>query len=426
MSKKLTLNLERLDNRVLLSNNPWYVDATSASNVWNLSSYGSNRPVVAIVDSGADLNHELLKNNLWHNPIDNSVGYDFVQNDNDPTGVFYHGTHVAGIIENMSNKSVDLMILRFMDDNGVGYAGAAASAIDYATLMKLKGVNVVAINCSFGGILSYSIPLANSIQRASDNGIDVVLAAGNNGSDIDSVPRYPGSLNYTNTITVGAINPDYSLAGYSNYGANSVSVAAPGTDIVSSLPNNNYGSVSGTSMAAAVVSGEVGLLSSFGKYSATQIKNAILKGCDYVAGLVDKVKYGLIDVAKSLNILTSEPIVPSPAPVTVVKPISQNNIVPPVINKIIYGFDIVSNRVIKGWAGFTQNTGKPIVEIYINNIKRYSVTSNLYRSVSNSNNGFNVSINKSFLYLKKNLVEIRIKDASGSLSVIAYRNYVFK
>lgn len=420
MKKDFLLGIEKLDNKILLSINPWYIDSIYASQVWNNIPFQTSRPVVAIVDSGADLNHPLIKNNLWHNPIDNSVGYDFVQNDNDPTGAFYHGTHVAGIVSSVSNKSVDLMILRFMDDNGVGYTGGAASAIDYATLMKNRGVNVVAINCSFGGILSYSIPLADSIKRASDNGINVILAAGNNSSDIDVTPRYPGSFSYANTITVGAINPDLSLAGYSNYGKNSVTVAAPGTDIVSSLPNNNYGSVSGTSMATAVVSGEVGLLSTLGRYGASQIKNAITQGCDYVVGLADKIKYGLINVAKSWGLLKSQSVV-SPAPVV---PTQQP--ITPVVNKIVYGLEIVNKGVIKGWANFTNNAQQPIVEIYVNNVKRYSVRANLFDSLTHKNNGFSVNLNKKYFVYKKNLVEIRIKDSTGSIVSVAYKNYILR
>lgn len=420
MKKDFRLAIEKLDDKILLSINPWYIDSIYANQVWNNIPFQTSRPVVAIVDSGADLNHPLIKNNLWRNPTDNSVGYDFVQNDNDPTGAFYHGTHVAGIVSNVSNKSVDLMILRFMDDNGVGYTGGAASAIDYATLMKNRGVNVVAINCSFGGILSYSIPLADSIKRASDNGINVILAAGNNSSDIDIIPRYPGSFSYSNTITVGAINPDLSLAGYSNYGKNSVTVAAPGTDIVSSLPNNNYGSVSGTSMATAVVSGEVGLLSTLGRYGASQIKNAITQGCDYVVGLADKIKYGLINVAKSWGLLKSQSVV-TPAPVV---PTQQP--IAPVVNKIVYGLEIVNKGVIKGWANFTNNAQQPIVEIYVNNVKRYSVRANLFDSLTHKNNGFSVNLNKKYFVYKKNLVEIRIKDSTGSIVSVAYKNYVLR
>lgn len=420
MKKDFRLAIEKLDNKILLSINPWYIDSIYANQVWNNIPFQTSRPVVAIVDSGADLNHPLIKNNLWRNPIDNSVGYDFVQNDNDPTGAFYHGTHVAGIVSNVSNKSVDLMILRFMDDNGMGYTGGAASAIDYATLMKNRGVNVVAINCSFGGILSYSIPLADSIKRASDNGINVILAAGNNSSDIDVTPRYPGSFSYSNTITVGAINPDLSLAGYSNYGKNSVTVAAPGTDIVSSLPNNNYGSVSGTSMAAAVVSGEVGLLSTLGRYGAAQIKNAITQGCDYVVGLADKIKYGLINVAKSWGLLKSQSVV-SPAPtVTTQQPIT------PVVNKIVYKLEIINNKVISGWANIPNSSYKPVVQIYVNNVLRYSTVAQSYRSDMKLFNGFRVSMDKKFFNLKNNLLEVKIMKPDGTLLKIAYKGYVSK
>lgn len=427
MKRNSLLNFEKLENKALLSGNYWYVDAIGASNVWNQVSTSNlnNKPVIAIVDSGADLNHPLLKNHLWHNPIDNSVGYDFVQNDNDPSGDFYHGTHVAGIIENVTNGNADLMILRFMDNNGLGYTGAAASAINYATMMKNKGVNVVAINCSFGGILSYSIPLANSVQAASDNGINVILASGNNSDDLDITPRYPGSFNFKNTITVGAINIDSSLASYSNYGKNSVTVGAPGTDIVSSLPNNNYGSVSGTSMATAVVSGEVGLLATLGKYSSAQIKNVIMQGCDVIVEWANKVKCGLINVAKSWNLLKAEKPEYVNNTQSVQSPVNSPAVtISAPVNKITYGLTSINNKVIGGWARSSNNINYAVVKVYVNNILRYVVGAKNYRYSTKSFDAFSINMDKRFFSLKNNLVEVKIFDNNGSNGIMAYKGYL--
>lgn len=428
------LSFEKLDKRSLLSTNPWYVESIHANDVWSSIPSSLSKPVVAIVDSGIDFNHTNLKNDIWVNPleiagnnkdddnngyIDDISGWDFVDSDNSPVDGFYHGTHVAGIIDTVSNSNVKLLPIRFMDNNGSGTSGAAAAAITYAVGLKLRGANIVSINCSFGGSSTNNSMLANAIKTANDNNIVVVLAAGNNGINMDIDPKYPGSLNYSNTLTVGAINPDLSLAGYSNYGKNTVSVASPGTSIYSTLPGNNYGYISGTSMATAVVSGQVGLLKALGNYSATQIKNVIEQGCDIIGELVDKIEWGLVNVLKSWNLLkvmsTEKPIVvviPSPSPAT---PISQ----------IAYGITNVSRNMISGWATISNSGTRPVVDIYINNVLRYSVTAKSYRIATKTADGFSVSLNQKFLYSnKKNLIEIRIRNNSGSLVKTAYKGYI--
>ena len=330
MKKDFRLLLEKLETKALLSSNPWYVDAIKAPEVWTqISNTLTNKPVVAIVDSGLDLNHDVFKNSLWTNPydkidgvdndkngyVDDIVGWDFVQNDNSPQDGLYHGTHVAGIVSQIGNGRVSIMPLRFQNDSGLGYAGAAASAIHYAVDMKLKGVNIAAINCSFGGIDFIPSILETSIRRANDNGIMVVIAAGNNGVNMDVSPKYPASLKLSNGLTVASINQDLSLANYSNYGKNSVQIAAPGSNIYSSLPNNSYGYVTGSSMAAPMVSATVGLLKTLGSYSALQIKNAVTQGSDVLYGLIDRIGGGLVNVLNSWNILKLQTpqIEPSPA-----------------------------------------------------------------------------------------------------------------
>lgn len=432
MKRDFRLGFESLANKVLLSSNPWYVDAINAENLWS-SIQNSSRPVVAIIDSGVDLNHPALKDHIWHNPydvadgvdndgngfVDDVVGWNFVSNNNNPQDGYYHGTHLAGIIENVSNNSLTIMPLKFMNDSGSGYTGAAVSAINYAVQMKLRGENIVAINCSWGGLTSMSSSVGNAIKNASDNGIIVVMAAGNNGDNNDITPRYPGSYSYTNTITVGAINPDNTLAGYSNYGE-SVTVDAPGTSIYSTLPNNSYGYVSGTSMSTAVVTGAVGLLNELGHYGASVIKNAITYGCDMIDGLVGKVHYGLINLAKSMSWLKTQP------QTVVSKPIVSIPTAPPVapVVSLAYKITTVSNIVVKGWANLVNSNTKPVVEIYINKVLRYSVSANQYRSDTRLSNGFSVSINRKFLTLRSNLVEVKIKDSLHRLEAIAYKGYI--
>lgn len=151
MKKDFRLSLEKLDSRIALSSNPWYVDAVKAPEVWSqITTTVNNKPVVAILDSGIDLNHEALKNNLWKNPnekvdgidndgngyVDDVSGWDFVDNDSVAQDGFYHGTFVAGIVNSVANGNVNILPLRFQNNSGLGYSSAAAYAIDYAIGLK--------------------------------------------------------------------------------------------------------------------------------------------------------------------------------------------------------------------------------------------------------------------------------------------------
>lgn len=431
MKKDCGLSLESLEKRSLLSGAPWFVDAIKVSEVWSQIGQISNKPVVAVVDSGLDLKHPEFQNNLWNNPydkvdgidndnngyVDDVNGWDFVQNDNSPQDGLFHGTHVAGIISQIVGNKAEIMPLRFQNDSGLGYAGAAASAIHYAVDMKLKGINLIAINCSFGGLDSMPAVLESAIRRADSNGILVVMAAGNNGVDMEIYPKYPASLKLTNSLTVSAVNSDLSLAGYSNYGKNIVDVGAPGSDIYSSLPNGSYGYVSGSSMASPMVSAEAALLKTLGSYSSSQIKNAILQGCDVLGDWIDKVGNGFINILKSWNILKNE------------KPQLSNVMVeqqkPPVVvvsptRTIAYSFDVVSSKVIRGWARLSDGT-KPIVEVYINNKLRYRVVADQYRGDTQRREGFVILMDKRVFKYGWNTLELRIKDPLSQLKAVIYK-----
>ena len=434
MKKDFRLGVEQLDSRVYLSSNPWYIESIKADIAWSQIN-SITKPVVAIVDSGMDLNHPFLTSNLFKNPldpvdgkdndnngyVDDINGWDFVDNDNSPQDGFYHGTHVAGIVNSVGNNKISILPLRFMNNNGLGYTGAAANAIHYAVDLKLKGINIAAINCSFGGVLSNSNVLSSAIQRASDNGIVVVIAAGNDGGDLDVTPRYPGSLNYTNTITVAATNSDKSLAGYSNYGKNSVAIAAPGTNIYSTLPGGGYGNVSGTSMSAPMVSGAVGLLKSMGNYGANILKYAITKGSEIISQWSHKITNGLLDISASITILRSQvtqPIEYTPPVTPVVQPIVEQ------VKRLEYKLDYVNKNGLSGWSRTSNSNSKSVVEVYINGTLRYKTSANLYRPDTRRYDGFKVSINKKFLIYRSNLIEVRIKDSVSNLVSIAYKQYV--
>ena len=421
MSKECGLGFESLSQKILLSANPWYIDATKAAALWTLPK--TDKPVVAIIDSGLDLNNASLASNLWINSgdlmdgidndnngyVDDTNGWNFYNNSNVVQDRFYHGTSVAGVINIVSNGAVTLMPLKFMDDSGVGYGGDAIRAIHYAVDMKLRGVNLIAINCSFGGTTGESSLLDAAIRRASDNGILVVISAGNSGGDNDVVPRYPGSYRYANTISVAATNSDLTLAGYSNYGKNSVDLAAPGSYMYTSVPGGSYSYLSGTSFSAPVVAGAAALLKSVGDYAASAIKNAILEGSDLLSGLVDRVRNGFLNISKAYTKLSGQTLEyssPSSPVVESVSPVVQNK-------EVVYGLVAVNKREVRGWASVTNSSSKVVVEVYINGRLRYSVG-------TNSNDAFRVKLHRKFFNHRWNRVDIRLKEPSSNIDTLAW------
>jgi subtilisin family serine protease len=246
-----------------LDNNGQNVNGTSgtpgadidAPEAWDVTT-GSSNVIVAVVDSGVDINHPDLQANIWTNPgeipgnlfdddgnglTDDVNGWDFLNNDNTPDDPFGHGTHVAGTVAAVGDNAVGttgvswtakIMPLRFLDALGYGYTADAIDAIEYATAM---GADV--INNSWGGS-GPSSALKDAIEAS---GAVVVCAAGNTiagGRNNDAIPHYPSSYNSANIISVAASDQDDNLAYFSNYGAVSVDVAAPGTNIYSTLPGS--------------------------------------------------------------------------------------------------------------------------------------------------------------------------------------------
>jgi len=252
------------------------VDAPEA---WNLRT-DCQEATIAVLDTGADLNHEDLLDNIWLNTdetenaldddangyVDDTIGWDFVNNDNDPTDdydPYYHGTHVLGIVAANGNNgigttgicwSASVMILKTLDSAGEGTVSDEIDAIDYAIENGAK-----IINMSFGGY-GYSEAEFDAITRARDAGVLLVAAVGNLGRDNDLAPVYPACYELENIISVAATDLTDHLADLSNYGAYSVDVAAPGVSIYSTKPGDSYQYGSGTSMAAPYVSGLAALI----------------------------------------------------------------------------------------------------------------------------------------------------------------------
>ncbi|MFD3157744.1 S8 family serine peptidase [Haloimpatiens sp. FM7330] len=278
-------------------------------NAWNITK-GSSNVVVAVIDTGIDINHPELKDRIWTNPneianngidddgngyIDDINGWNFYDNNNivhESSLQIFHGTHVAGTIAAAQNNTgivgvapnIKIMPLKILGTDE-GTTADAIKAIEYA---KSKGVKI--INASWAGT-EYDSALKDAIEKS---GTLFVAAAGNENNNNDLIASYPASFNLNNILTVAAINNTGNLASFSNYGSTTVDVAAPGKNILSTIPLNgsynwSYGYTSGTSMAAPYVSGVAALLLSNGITNPVDIKSRIMltvKPLDDLAGKI--------------------------------------------------------------------------------------------------------------------------------------------
>jgi subtilisin family serine protease len=246
--------------------------------------------------------------------IDDVHGWDFVDDDNQPQDDNGHGTHVAGTIGARGNDgngvagvswSTSLMPLRVLDANGSGYVSDAITAYSFAAR---SGARIV--NASLGGS-SYSRAERDAIAAAPNTLF--VVAAGNDAQNNDSSADYPCDYTLPNIVCVAATDQNDDLASFSNYGATNVDLAAPGVDIVSTWPGNQYAQLSGTSMATPHVSGAAALVLAHSPSLATAgVRSALLGSVAPVASLAGKVATGgRLDVAAALAV--PEPA-PQPAP----------------------------------------------------------------------------------------------------------------
>ena len=318
------------------------IDAPEA---WDIST--GNNIVVGVIDTGVDYTHPDLNDNMWTNPgetpgdgidndgngyVDDYYGWDFVNNDSDPFDDDGHGTHVAGTIAAEANNGIgvsgvswssQIMALKILGPNRTS-AGAfgISKAIEYATMM---GAHLT--NNSWGGG-GFSQLIYDAIAAAGQAGKLFVAAAGNGGSDYigddnDLSPQYPANYNLDNIISVAATDHNDQLGDFSNYGATSVDLAAPGVGILSTVPGGGYEAWEGTSMAAPHVSGVASLiLAQNPNLTALEVKEQILQSVDPISGLQGKtVTGGRLNAHKALTNGTTPPVTPpvtppSPPPVT--------------------------------------------------------------------------------------------------------------
>ena len=282
---------------------------------------------------------DLLHDTRWADGVDQDgngykddlIGWDFVNNDNDPMDDQGHGTHIAGIIGAQGgngvgvsgvNWNVQLVALKTLDASNYGYTSANIQATDYFTKLTKSGVptDFVATSNSWG-ITSYSQGLQDAVTRAAQADVLYVAAAGNNATSNDVTPFYPANLSTTATagydavISVAAITSTGGLASWSDYGATTVDIAAPGAGIYSTARGGGYVSMSGTSMATPFVTGAIALYSAaHPEASAAQIRAALLASAAPTVSLLDKVASdGRLDIATFLNTVMAAPT-PAPAP----------------------------------------------------------------------------------------------------------------
>ncbi len=287
----------------------WAMPVIQAHDAWNIST-GSEEVVVAVIDTGIDYTHPDLSGNMWTSS-EGYHGYNAMNDSFYPMDDYGHGTHVAGTIGAVGdnelgvvgvNWNVSLMAVKFLGQDGFGTIADAIAGLEYVLERKLEGENIVATSNSWGGG-GHSELLYDAIEQHRDAGILFVAAAGNYGSNNDLWPMYPANFDLTNIISVAATDSTDDLAGFSNYGARSVHVAAPGVNINSTTPDGTYTYNSGTSMAVPHVSGLVALLASHNSsHDYIGLKNTVLSSVDQLDPLYDMLMTnGRINAYNALN-----------------------------------------------------------------------------------------------------------------------------
>jgi subtilisin family serine protease len=304
--------------------NLYGMDKIKAPCAWDWATKGNSNVKVCIIDTGLDYNVNDLKTNVWVNPLENGKtpnfdddrngykddihGINAILNTGNPMDDYGHGTHVAGTIGAVRNNAgvvgvsqqVKIISCKFLDNTGSGYLSDAIKCINYCKGIFERERKANVAN-QFTGIYSnswggggFSSALYNAI-KATDVGYTrglFVAAAGNSGVDNDVYFNYPASYDLPNIVSVAATDSTDKLAYFSSYGLKTVDLAAPGVNIYSTLPGNQYAYYSGTSMATPHVSGVAALLVALKKdYSSAQIKTALLK-VDAIASLKTKMVSG--------------------------------------------------------------------------------------------------------------------------------------
>jgi subtilisin family serine protease len=288
--------------------------------------------LIGVIDSGVEMDHEDLAGAIYTNPgeipgnnfdddgngyADDVHGWDFRNGDNDPDDDNGHGTHVSGLIAAPGNNgkgvagvcwSARVLPLKFLSAAGAGATSDAIAAIQYAIRMGVK-----VINASWGSFL-YSNALRDAVADAADHGVLIIASSGNDTADTDLYPTYPAGYDLPNVIAVTSTDRNDGLAWFSDYGRNTVDIAAPGFDIVGTFPGNRYVRLYGTSMSTALVSGAACLLWSRAPFMTDlDMKAALFASVDKIPSLEGRMTTGgRINLQRLMSTIDTMP----PAPVT--------------------------------------------------------------------------------------------------------------
>jgi subtilisin family serine protease/subtilisin-like proprotein convertase family protein len=312
------------------------VDATAA---WDVT-IGSESVIIAVLDTGIDIDHPDLATNIWRNPgeiagngidddgngfIDDVSGWDFANGDNDPNDFAGHGTAVSGVIGAVGNNGVGvagvnwtvsiLPIKVFPDFGGGADLANIVAGHDYLTdLITRYGHNIVASNNSYGAFApaffsQFFAAEEMAIQRFTNTGATFVAAAGNQANNNDAqFTSFPASYANPEIISVAATDNRDLLANFSNWGLTTVDLGAPGVNVRTTATGGGYGFAIGTSFSSPYVAGAVGLLKAH-KPNASQeeIKRALIDGADRITSLQGLVvSGGRLNIANSLRIIDIE------------------------------------------------------------------------------------------------------------------------
>jgi serine protease len=238
--------------------------------------------------------------------VDDLVGWNFVNNTNDPFDDYGHGTHVAGTLGAMGNNGVgvagvawqaQLVPVKFLNSSGAGAISWAIAGIEWAVSKGIK------ISNNSWNDSSYTQILYDAVRNARAKGHIFVAAAGNQNRDADLNPAYPAGFNLDNVVSVAATDRSDKRASFSNYGKTSVDIAAPGVDVLSTNPNKNYGNRSGTSMSTPQVAGVMAMVWALRpEWTYQQVINWVLSTADRVPALAGKVASGRLNAAAAVKV----------------------------------------------------------------------------------------------------------------------------
>ncbi|MBI3925723.1 MAG: S8 family serine peptidase [Armatimonadetes bacterium] len=321
-----------LDTRLWGLNNTGQNGGTAGADIdapeaWAVTTGSRTGPVICVIDTGIDYNHPDLRNNVWTNPgeipgdgidndgngvVDDVHGFNAINDSGNPLDDHNHGTHVSGTIAAEGNNGAGvvgvnwqgrIMGAKFLSASGSGSTAGAIKSVLYATA---NGARITSNSWGGGG---YNQALYDALKASPALHI---FAAGNESNNNDAKPAYPASYDLPNIVSVAALDRRDRMASFSNWGATSVDLGAPGVDIYSSVIGGRYASYSGTSMACPHVAGVAGLIATaYPTASNEEIKRRLLDGAVPTPAMQGKsLSGGRLNAARALENDETPPAAP--------------------------------------------------------------------------------------------------------------------